>query len=187
MLAHGVAGEIEHTAHALRPRGRLVRDEREVGGELELDPAEPGPRRPLDPFDLDGDGYQPGDDFFAGGENRATIGEEPVWLYIPVLEHDTVEMDNENFIVMEEDNIETWRVLSDTFKGAGDHTLDLYFTVFVGTIQFLAHYQWHLQAPEQFHAIQVFLEHPPETSKENQSLVPSMLARIKRGSQTLKP
>ncbi|MCD6460819.1 hypothetical protein J7L67_09170 [bacterium] len=87
-------------------------------------------------FDLDGDGYQQGDDFFAAGENRAAIGEEPVWLFVPVLKHDTIEMDNDA-IVMDPADEKTWRVLTDSYKGAGDHKLELYFAVFVGDKQIL--------------------------------------------------
>lgn len=88
------------------------------------------------PFDLDGDGFTQGDNFFAGGEGRAAIAEEPVWLFVPVMQHDT-EPPTSGAIVMDPNDESTWRVLTDSTKGAGDHTLELYFAVFIGEQQML--------------------------------------------------
>ena len=88
------------------------------------------------PFDLDGDGYQQGDNFFDPADGRIAIGEEPAWLFIPVLQHDT-EPASEGAIVMDPTDIDTWRVLTDSEKGTGTHFIELYFSIFIGEEQLL--------------------------------------------------
>ena len=88
------------------------------------------------PFDLDGDGFTPGDNFFYETYNRDYIGEEPVWLFVPVYKHPTIPMD-ENAIVMDPEDEDTWRVITDSYKGAGNHILELYFAVFIGEEQIM--------------------------------------------------
>ena len=87
-------------------------------------------------FDLDGDGFKEDDDYFDLEDNRASISEEPVWKFVPVLKHDTVEMDNDA-VVMDLNDETTWRILTDSYQGAGEHVLELYFAVFVGEEQIL--------------------------------------------------
>ncbi len=88
------------------------------------------------PFDLDGDGFMEGDNFFTESA-RAVIGEEPVWLTIPVKKHPTREMDSDA-IVMDPDNDATWRLITDYVKGSEDnHIVELYFAVFMGTDQIM--------------------------------------------------
>ncbi len=81
------------------------------------------------PFDLDGDGFAQGDDFFTESD-RDRIGEEPVWLFVPVMKHPTEPMDSDA-IVMDPEDPATWRILSDWDKGSGGHQLGLYFAVFI--------------------------------------------------------
>ncbi len=88
------------------------------------------------PFDLDGDGYQQGDNFFDPEDGRVAIGEEPAWLFIPVLEHAT-EPAAEGAIVMDPTDLDTWRVLTDSEKGLGTHFIELYFSIFIGEEQLL--------------------------------------------------
>ncbi|MCD6459681.1 hypothetical protein J7L67_03320 [bacterium] len=87
-------------------------------------------------FDLDGDGFHEGDNFFTESAKRAIINEEPAWLFVPVLKHPAVVMDNDA-IVMDPDDDITWRVLTDNVKGAGNHVIDMYFAVFLGTDQIM--------------------------------------------------
>lgn len=86
------------------------------------------------PFDLDGDGFQDGDNYFGTNDNRSIISEEPVWVFVPVMKHESIEP-GETAVVMDPDDEETWRVLIDSLKGAGKHTLDLYLSVFLGEDQ----------------------------------------------------
>lgn len=89
------------------------------------------------PFDLDGDGFREGDNFFSESTQRAVIGEEPAWLFVPVMKDETYTMDNDA-IVMDPADDTTWRVLTDYIQGSeDDHTIDLYFAVFMGTDQLM--------------------------------------------------
>ncbi len=88
------------------------------------------------PFDLDGDGFQEGDNFFDPADGRVAIGEEPAWLFVPVLQHAT-EPAAEGAIVMDPNDTATWRVLTSSEKGAGTHYMEMYFAVFIGEEQLL--------------------------------------------------
>ena len=86
------------------------------------------------PFDLDGDGFFEGDDFFAEITDRVVLNEEPAWLFVPVKKHPTLEMDNDA-IIMDPADDTTWRMLTDYLKGAGKHVVEMYFSVFFGLNQ----------------------------------------------------
>ena len=86
------------------------------------------------PFDLDGDGFQQGDNFFDPADGRVAIGEEPAWLFVPVLQHAT-EPAAQGAIVMDPSDTATWRVLTSSEKGAGTHYMEMYFAVFIGEEQ----------------------------------------------------
>ncbi|MEW6536662.1 MAG: hypothetical protein AB1454_13715 [Candidatus Auribacterota bacterium] len=88
------------------------------------------------PFDLDGDGFKDNDHYFTEGDGRPTINEEPVWLFVPVLKHESVAPDPAA-VVMDPADQDTWRILIDSLKGAGKHSLELYFSVFLGEEQIM--------------------------------------------------
>ncbi len=86
------------------------------------------------PFDIDGDGFTQGDDFFNTSDGRTVISEEPSWLFVPLMKPESGNA-HSSAVVMDPNDRETWRILADDIKGAGDHTLKLYFAAFVGIDQ----------------------------------------------------
>lgn len=89
------------------------------------------------PFDIDGDGFRPGDkddDFFNDNDGRVLISEEPAWMFVPLLKPASGNV-HPSAVVMDPSDRKTWRILADNNIGAGDHNLKLYFAAFVGIDQ----------------------------------------------------
>ncbi|RJP56862.1 MAG: hypothetical protein C4541_11290 [Candidatus Auribacter fodinae] len=99
-------------------------------------------------FDLDGDGFQQGDNFFTLAdpekEKNLLLSESPAWLFIPYRDNNetTPEADA---VVMHDYDDTTWRILASSFIGSSEHKLQLYFSAYIGLKQVMYSLPEHRQ------------------------------------------
>lgn len=96
-------------------------------------------------FDIDGDGFKQGDDFF-GITNRLDpnfrdrLSESGAWLFVPLFKTtgpwpQERDQDLKDFVIMDPANTNTWRKLATYQNDIGNHQLTLYFAAYVGLEQ----------------------------------------------------
>lgn len=95
-------------------------------------------------FDIDGDGFQEDDDYFSSGdETHVSLGESPVWLYVPLKKEEgpwsVRDSETGELIFMNPyDPLRvTWRILASSQIGSNKHIIDLYFAANLTLTQLL--------------------------------------------------
>ncbi len=96
------------------------------------------------PFDIDGDGFQEDDDYFSlSDETHVSLGESPVWLYVPLKKEEgpwsVRDSETGELVFMNPyDPLKvSWRILASSQIGNNNHIINIYFAANLTLTQLL--------------------------------------------------